>query len=44
MTNLNPKNEVERKAVEMLNAGKPVHEELREVLIEMLLREAEKKN
>ncbi len=44
MTNLNPKNEVERKAVEMLNAGKSIHGELREVLIEMLLREEEKKN
>lgn len=44
MTNLNPKNEIERKAVEMLKAGKPIHGILREVLTEMLLREEEKKN
>lgn len=44
MMNLNPMNETERKAVEMLKAGKPIHGDLREVLTEMLLREAEKKN
>lgn len=35
------KNEIERIALEMLAAGKPVHGELREILIEMQLREME---
>lgn len=35
------KNEIERIALEMLATGKPVHGKLREILIEMQLREME---
>lgn len=35
------KNEIEKIALEMLAAGKPVHGKLRDILIEMQLREME---
>jgi len=38
---MKPVNELEKKALEMLKAGKPVHGLMREVLIEMQLREME---
>lgn len=38
---MKPMNETEKKALELLNAGKPVHGLMREILIEMALREAE---
>lgn len=40
-TKMKAKNEVEKIALEMLAAGKPVHGKLREILIEMQLREME---
>lgn len=40
-TKMIAKNEIERIALEMLAAGKPVHGKLREILIEMQLREME---
>lgn len=36
-------NELEKKALEMLKAGKPIHGMLRDVLIEMQIREMEEK-
>lgn len=39
MTNIIPKNNMERKALELLKAGKPIHGELRDLLIDMQLRE-----
>lgn len=36
-------NEMEKKALEMLKAGKPIHGLLRDVLIDMQLREMEEK-
>ena len=38
---MNAKNEIEKIALEMLAAGKPVHGKLREILTEMQLREME---
>ena len=35
------KNEIEKIALEMLAAGKPVHGKLREILVEMQLRKME---
>lgn len=35
------KNEIEKIALEMFAAGKPVHGKLRDILIEMQLREME---
>lgn len=40
--NLNPMNELERKVVQMVTEGKPLHGFAREVLVEMTLREMEK--
>ena len=37
-------NELEKKALETLKAGKPVHGAMRDLLIDMALREAEEKN
>lgn len=37
-------NKIEEKALEMLNAGKPIHGLMRDILIEMQLREMEKED
>lgn len=37
-------NKIEEKVLEMLAAGKPVHGLMRDILIEMQLREMEKEN